>query len=106
MAVQNNSSSEILAGRFVVPDHIVRREFVEETVVLNVKTGRYHGLNPTAAKMLEALEEAPTVSDAAERLAAEYEQPIAQMREDLVELCQAMIARGFIEPAVPVDAHT
>lgn len=103
--MQNNSSSEILGRGFRVPDHIVRREFVEETVVLNVKTGRYHGLNPTAAKMLEALEEAPTAADAAERLALAYEQPVDQVREDLVELCEAMIARGFIESAVPVDAH-
>ena len=38
-----------------MPDHVVYREFVQETVILNLETGTYHGLNPTGGKMLETL---------------------------------------------------
>ena len=30
-----------------VPEHVVYRDFAEQTVVLNLRTGRYHGLNET-----------------------------------------------------------
>ena len=38
-----------------VPDHVVYRDFAEQTVVLNLRTGRYHGLNETSSQMLDAL---------------------------------------------------
>lgn len=101
----NNSSTAAPDVRFVVPDHIVRREFVEETVILNLKTGKYHGLNPTAAKMLDTLERTGTIAEAAAELADLYGQPPEVIREDLADLCEAMTERGFIEKVAPVDAH-
>lgn len=89
--------------RFAVPDHIVRREFVQETVILNLKTGRYHGLNQVAAKMLDALERSGTIAAATVELAGLYDQPAEVIREDLVELCEAMSERGFLERVAPVE---
>ena len=31
-----------------VPRHVVHRDFPAQTVILNLETGKYHGLNPTA----------------------------------------------------------
>ena len=56
-----------------VPEHVVYRDFAEQTVALNLQTGRYHGLNPTAAAMVDALREAPNVAAAAERLGPEWD---------------------------------
>ena len=58
-----------LSARVRLPQHVVHRSFVAETVVLNLRTGKYHGLNPTAGKMLEALDAAPTVGAAVPVLA-------------------------------------
>ena len=52
-----------------MPEHVVYREFVQETVILNLETGTYHGLNPTGGKMLQTLSNAPTVKEAAATLA-------------------------------------
>ena len=30
-----------------IPQHVVFRGFATETVVLNLETGKYHGLNPS-----------------------------------------------------------
>jgi hypothetical protein len=80
-----------------VPDHVVYREFPGQTVALNLQTGRYHGLNPTAAKMLEALREAPTVAAAAERLAPEWDVAPEALLADLLELCEGLESRGLLE---------
>jgi Coenzyme PQQ synthesis protein D (PqqD) len=84
-------------SRITVPDHVAYRSLPSETVVLNLHTGRYHGLNPTAGSMLEALERAACVRDAAAVVAEEYSQPPAIVERDMCELCGALLERGLIE---------
>jgi hypothetical protein len=98
-----NKAVDLLATRLVVPDHVVRREFAAETVVLNLKTGKYHGLNPTAGRMLDELEGSGTISGAAKVLAKEYGIPVDDMEEDLLVLCRQMLERELIEVAAPAD---
>jgi hypothetical protein len=90
-------TSALLASKVKVPQHVVHRSFPTETVVLNLNTGKYHGLNPTAGRMLEALERAASVREAAETLAAGYEQDVSTVERDLCELCDALLERGLIE---------
>lgn len=80
-----------------VPRHVVYRSFPSETVVLNLETGKYHGLNATAGTMLEALESASSVSDAASVLASRYSQPEDVIERDIRELCSVLLERGLIE---------
>jgi hypothetical protein len=90
-------TSSLLTLRIRVPQHVVYRSLPSETVVLNLQTGRYHGLNPTAGSMLEALERTSCVRDAAVAVAEEYAQPQATVEQDLCELCNALLARELIE---------
>jgi hypothetical protein len=88
---------ELLAARARLPQHVVHRTFVAETVVLNLRTGRYHGLNPTAGRMLEELETAPSIEATIPLLAAEYRVEPEQIEADLVALCHGLLDRGLIE---------
>jgi hypothetical protein len=65
--------------------------------VFNLQTGKYHGLNATAGSMLEALEQASCLRDAAVAVAEEYAQPPAVVERDMCELCDGLLARGLIE---------
>jgi hypothetical protein len=80
-----------------VPPHVVYRHFVSETVVLNLQTGRYHGLNRIAGRMLEVLDEVGDVNVAAARLADEYGQPRSEILEDLGVFCRDLAKRRLIE---------
>jgi hypothetical protein len=91
------STTELLAARVRLPQHVVHRSFVAETVVLNLRTGKYHGLNPTAGKMLEALDGAPTAGAAVPELAREYGVQPDKVESDLIVLCQGLLERGLIE---------
>jgi hypothetical protein len=51
--------------------------------------------------MLEALERADSVDQAAQQLATEFGQPLDSIRADLVELCSGLVARGLIVLAEP-----
>lgn len=90
------SDQELLEARARLPQHVVHRSFVAETVVLNLRTGKYHGLNPTAGRMLEALEHAPTVGDAIPVLAGEYGLEPERIKSDLLTLTRGLLERDLI----------
>jgi hypothetical protein len=79
-----------------VPEHVVFRSFAHETVVLNLQTGTYHGLNSTAGRMLEALQRHPVIGEAAATVAGEYGQDATTVEADLRELCQGLLDRGLL----------
>jgi hypothetical protein len=93
------TDEELLRARARLPQHVVHRSFVAETVVLNLRTGKYHGLNPTAGRMLEALEASPSVGDAVAPLAAEYGLEPPRIEADLLELTRGLLDRGLIVTA-------
>jgi hypothetical protein len=90
-------SGERVNGRVRVPDHVVHRDFGEQTVLLNLATGQYHGLNRTGRRMFELLEERGSLEGVAAQLAAEYQRSEAEVAADLVDLCAALSERGLLE---------
>jgi hypothetical protein len=97
MSTPGRSRSDLqrLAAR--VPDHVVYREIAEQTVALNLRTGRYHGLNETAGAMLAAVCDAPSIAAAAERLAPEWDVAEDVLLADLDDLCAGLERRGLLE---------
>jgi hypothetical protein len=75
---------------------VVYRPFVSETVLLNLQTGVYHGINPVGGRMLEALGQAETVQAAAASLAEEFGVPVARVEQDIVEFCLGLLDRQLI----------
>lgn len=93
----SSSTNDLLTARVRMPQHVVCRSFVAETVVLNLETGQYHGLNPTAGRMLQALHAAPSVGAVAPELAGEYGVEREQIERDLLALANGLLERGLIE---------
>jgi hypothetical protein len=91
----------VLRAQVAIPDHVVHRAFPTETVVLNLQTGRYHGLNPVAGRMLEELERQETAEAAAAIIAEEYGQPLDDIERDLCQLCIDLSRRGLVVIDVP-----
>lgn len=87
----------LLRSRVRVPEHVVYRDFGDETVALNLDSGKYHGLNGTAATMLTAVGKCESVGDAVGQLAEQFEQPTEVIERDLLDLCRALSERGLIQ---------
>lgn len=96
-AARNAAKADaVLAGRVSIPQTVVYRSFAQETVVLNLDTGLYHGLNPTAGRMLDALSRVGSARQAAELIASEYQRPLTEVQDDLCSLCEGLLERGLI----------
>jgi hypothetical protein len=96
MAAEEHDDEAILRGRIHVPEHVVYRDFADETVILNLESGMYHGLNATAATMLARLETGVPVTEAIDSLAEEFGQPREAIERDVLSLCHALRDRGLI----------
>lgn len=96
-----DARDDVMALRPEIPEKVVCREFGSDLVALNLETGRYHGLNQTAAVMFERLRTAARVSDLVDELAGEFGQPAARIEDDLGNLCRALADRGLLRLDVP-----
>ncbi len=84
--------------RVRIPDHVAHRAFPGQMVLLNFQSGQYHGLNGSAAPMLEALGESQAVAEVAAGIAARHGIEYAVAERDVIALCAKLLARGLIEP--------
>jgi hypothetical protein len=99
------SSQQPISPRSVVevPAHVVLRAFAEETIMLNLQTGTYHGLNPTATRMLETLRDGRVIADGAAAIAARYDADPTMVQADMLAFCERLIERGLL--TVKTDAQ-
>ncbi len=89
---------DILDARARIPEHVALRAFEAETLLLNLETGTYHGLNPTGARMLEVLRESGgDVRQSLDRLERELDAPRETLADDLSHLCRELANRGLLE---------
>jgi hypothetical protein len=79
-----------------IPAHVVMRTFAAETVLLNLKTSQYHGLDEIGRRMLDLLCETGDVDETARRMAEEYDEPVRRIGPDVVDLCAALLERGLL----------
>lgn len=78
------------------------KTFPTETVVLDLSSGTYYGLNHTAGRMLELLAEIGRVRTVADGLAEEFEASPSRIQSGLCEFCKELHDRGLIELAEPL----
>ena len=88
-----DSRARLLDSAIRIPDHVVFREFAQETVLLDIKSGQYFGLNPTAGRMLTVLQASPTIRDAATTLTEDFPDAGDVLESDLCDLCVALSKR-------------
>ena len=98
------TEDELTGARIRVPDHVVFRAFESETVLLNLRTGQYHGLNATGGRVLALLKETGSVPATAAGVAAEFSRPVDEVTRDVVQLCNDLAARGLIDVLAPPAA--
>jgi hypothetical protein len=95
---EEQDRSDIIDAKATVPEHVVFRTFEAETLLLNLETGQYHGLNATGGRMLELLKDTGgEVRESVTRLADEYDVDPETIGADMTEFCLALEGRGLLE---------
>ncbi|HKS42818.1 MAG TPA: PqqD family protein [Blastocatellia bacterium] len=85
------------AARVSVPPDILISEVGDESVLLNLKSECYFGLDEMGTQMWKTLIASDSIQAAYETLLAEYEVEASRLREDLDELIQQLMEQGLVE---------
>ena len=90
-----------LTDRVVVPEAVVSRELDGETVVLNLETGIYFGLDPVATDIWRALQTDGTLQGALDTVRGQYDVAPDVLRDDLLRLVNSMATKGLLQAVDP-----
>jgi hypothetical protein len=81
-----------------IPEQVVTRKLGEETVLLNLASSTYFGLDPVGTRFLELLETNSSLRAAVEAMESEFEVSREQLEGDVLALSEEMVAKGLLEP--------
>jgi len=87
------------AHRVVVPKHVLVRHLDGESVLLNLETERYFGLDTTGTRMWELLTSSPSIDAAFARLLEEFEVEPELLRTHLTQLLSRLQEHGLLSIA-------
>lgn len=94
-----------LMDRVVVPSHVLVRLLDKESVLLNIETERYFGLDETGTRMWQLVTAAPKIEVAYHQLLDEYDVEPGLLRENLTDLLSRLVENGLLQ-VTPSDVGT
>lgn len=83
-------------NRAIVPPHVLVRHLDGESVLLNLESERYFGLDGTGTRMLTLVTSMPSVGIAYEKLLEEFDVEPALLREHLNEFLTSLVDNGLL----------
>jgi hypothetical protein len=86
-----------LETRLSVPPQVMSRLVGDETVLLDLASGIYFGLDGVGKRIWELVAEGKTLGEIATVITAEYEVDDAQAKSDVVEFASDLVQRGLLE---------
>lgn len=85
------------SDRVRVPDDVLISNLQEESVILNLDSERYYGLDDVGTRFLSVLNTADSIEAAYEKLIQEYDVDEEVLRKDLLTLVENMVAQGIVQ---------
>ena len=72
------------------------RDVGDETVILDLTSGTYFGLDPVGARMWQLFCEKRTLSDVCDVMVAEYEVTRHDLERDVLRLASELVTKGLV----------
>ena len=84
------------SDRVTVPNEILISNLQDESVILNLNSERYFGLDNVGTRMLSVLSNSDSIEAAYESLAQEYDVDRQVLRDDLIVLVENLLQQGLV----------
>ena len=85
--------------RVAIPKPVMARQVGDETVILDLATGTYFGLDPVGTRMWQFIGEGRTMGEICEALLAEFEVTRETLELDVAALLEDLRSRGLVTSA-------
>jgi Coenzyme PQQ synthesis protein D (PqqD) len=84
-------------NRVKVPDDVLISGLQSESVILNLDSERYFGLDEVGTRMMSVLTSADSIQAAYETLLEEYDVEGEVLRQDLASIIEQLVEQGLVE---------
>lgn len=84
------------SDRVTVPDDVLISNLQDESVLLNLDSERYYGLDDVGTRFVSVLTTSDSIETAYERLRNEYDVDPQVLRNDLLALIENLIDQGLL----------
>lgn len=95
-----------LNDRALVPDAVITRELDGETILLNLETGIYFGLDKVGTDVWRAIRAVGILGEALDLVQAEYDVEPAVLNADFLRLVDELLAKGLLQRAGALRSPT
>ena len=80
-----------------IPPQVMSRLVDDETVLLDLKSGMYFGLDGVGKRIWESVSEGNSLGATVAIIASEYEVDEARAKADVIEFATELVERGLLE---------
>jgi len=91
------SSAINLESGFVIPQPVMSRLVGDETILMDLSTGIYFGLDGVGKCIWETIEKGHDLAAVAAVIATEYEVEEARAQADVIEFVSELVNRGLLQ---------
>ena len=85
-----------LDTRLSIPPQVMSRLVGDETVLLDLASGLYFGVDGVGQRIWEAVADGQSLGQAAAVIAAEYEVDEVRAQQDVIEFAKDLVSRGLL----------
>ena len=80
-----------------IPDDVLISNLQDESVILNLDSERYYGLDSIGTRILSVLTTSESIEAAYNTLVQEYDVDRHALRQDLIALVENLVAQGLVK---------
>ena len=84
------------SDRVTIPDEVLISRLQEESVILNLDSERYYGLDDVGTHFLSVLTTSDSIETAYDRLRHDYDVEPDVLRHDLLALVENLVDQGLL----------
>ena len=85
-----------LSDKVTIPVQVMARTVGDETVILDLASGTYYGLDPVGARMWQLMGEGNSLNAVCETMLDEYEVTREALEVDILKLTEELRAKGLV----------
>ena len=88
--------TQLFSQRVSVPDDVLMRDLDGESVILDLASENYYGLDEIGTRMWQVLSSSQTIQGAYDTLLLEYDVEPQQLRQDMQDLITQLVSNGLL----------
>ena len=98
--IKMKASNMNLSDKVSIPTQVMARTVGDETVILDLASGTYFGLDPIGARIWQLMGEGRALAEICTAMLDEYEVEREQLEADVLKLVAELAARGLVATAL------